>query len=319
MKKMFLANFNLTFGSQEEPLLEWLDEFVIPALKDGIKRTMTNKTKVMFENVELVEISENEFILQGIIIKDKLVDIYNQYDDETGLMDTDEHYRTSPYSSFIIYLKNHRMALIKRQSESPDLRLFSSTIQYVLKEYRKKENKKRKEGEEKILPYAVVGIKGIKDEKDISKALKDVEKIRKLTMNILPRNNELDKWNGLLDSLDEQVRKESKSKNVKLIVNSPQSKAGVINIITSTTGLVEANMEVEFYNDEVDENGKKKKKIGRIRDNEMSQTLDVDLPDDLRDSFEDVYQYCKNIDNLHVKTENIVSYQKFLEKRSRKK
>ena len=53
MKKMFLANFNLTFGLKEEPLLKWLDEFVIPALNSGIRREMSDKRTMMFENVNI--------------------------------------------------------------------------------------------------------------------------------------------------------------------------------------------------------------------------------------------------------------------------
>ena len=45
MALMSLANLNLTFGSEDEPLLEWLDEFIIPALTSGIKREIKNKEK----------------------------------------------------------------------------------------------------------------------------------------------------------------------------------------------------------------------------------------------------------------------------------
>ena len=175
MKKMYLANFNLTFGMKDEPLLNWLDEYVIPALNSGIRREMSNTT-VMFENVKVEEIEKGQLILTGVIIKDTVLDIYNQYSDESGLIDTEQHHKSAPYSVFIIFLHNHRMALVKRQSGSPDLRLFVSSLMEVLKEYRKKENKVRKEKNAPLLPYAVNGIKGIKDEKDISVALQSVGK-----------------------------------------------------------------------------------------------------------------------------------------------
>ena len=85
MKKMYLANFNLTFGDKEEPLLYWLDEYVVPALTSGIKRVMSDRTKIMFEDVQVQALSNGELVLTGIIIKDAVLDIYNEYTDKEGL------------------------------------------------------------------------------------------------------------------------------------------------------------------------------------------------------------------------------------------
>lgn len=237
-KKMYLANFNLTFGAKDEPLLKWIDDFVLPALRSGIKRKLSTKAEVMFKDVEIQEVFDGELILKGLILKDTTIDIYNQYDEEEGLLEKEEHHKSAPYSVFMIYLKNHRMVLVKRQSGSPDLRLFTSTVMDILKEYRKIENARRRESGECLLPFAIIGIKGIKDERDISQALKDVKKIKKLTMKILPRNNELKSWDGLLDCLDDQIRRESNSRTMKIVINSPQSKVGVEKIIKETNGLV---------------------------------------------------------------------------------
>ena len=59
MKKMYLANFNLTFGVNDEPLLDWLDEFIIPALNSGIKRELSNKSLIMFEDAKIEEVEKN--------------------------------------------------------------------------------------------------------------------------------------------------------------------------------------------------------------------------------------------------------------------
>lgn len=317
MKKMYLANFNLTFGMKDEPLLNWLDEYVIPALNSGIRREMSNKTTVMFENVKVEEIEKGQLILTGVIIKDTVLDIHNQYSDESGLIDTEQHHKSAPYSVFIIFLHNHRMALVKRQSGSPDLRLFVSSLMEVLKEYRKKENKVRKEKNAPLLPYAVNGIKGIKDEKDISVALQSVKKVKKLTLKLLPRNNEWGGWDGLIDDLDEQIRKESGSKTVKVVVPSPQSKFGVEKILKETNGLLQTELDVEYYSDDLDSEGKERKNVGKIRDNQMTQAMEVELPDELRDSTKNIYKYCKEIDSLNVKTSNIVDYEKYLARRKR--
>lgn len=317
MKKMFLANFNITFGNNEEPLLNWLDEFVIPAMNSKRVRKVSEKTSTMFENVRIVEIEKDCLVLTGIIIKNTVIDIYNQFTKEKGLIDTDEHHDSAPYSVFMIFLHNHRMALVKRQSESPDLRLFSSTFVDILKEYRKDENRKRKEENIPLLPYAINGIKGIKDEKDISKALQSVKKINKFTLKLLPRNNEWGGLDGLIDGIDEEIRKASSGKSLKIIVPSPKSKSGVEKIIKNTNGLVETELEVEYYSDGFDEEGKERKNKGRIKDNQMSQTIEVELSDELKTATNEIYTCCRKIDSLTIETSNIVDYKKYLAKRKR--
>nr|DAP30022.1 MAG TPA: hypothetical protein [Caudoviricetes sp.] len=61
-KKMYLANFNLTFGAKDEPLLKWIDDFVLPALRSGIKRKLSTKAEVMFKDVEIQEVFDGELI-----------------------------------------------------------------------------------------------------------------------------------------------------------------------------------------------------------------------------------------------------------------
>lgn len=317
MKKMYLANFNLTFGQKDEPLLNWIDEFVIPALNDGLKRELSNRNQIMFEDVRIEEMEQDNLVLTGIIIKDKIIDIYNQYSDEDGLIDIEQHHKSAPYSVFLIFLKNHRMVLVKRQSESPDLRLFTSTLMDILKDYRKKENQIRRENGKELLPFAINGIKPIKTEKDITTALQSVKKIKRLTMQLLPRNNELGGWDGLIDGLDDEIRKTSNSKTVKVVVNSPQSKAGVERIIKATNGLMKTDLEVEYYSDSIDEDGNERKNTGRIKDNQLSQAMDVDFTDDLRDSPEAVFKYCKDIKSINVETTNIIDYKNYLSRRDR--
>lgn len=313
-KKMYLANFNVTFGDKEEPLLSWLDEFVLPAMKSGIKREVSEKLSYMFQNVNIAKYND-EFVLEGIIIKDTILDIYNQLDEEAELIDTEQHPKSAPYSAFMIYLKNHRMVLVKRQSGSPDLRSFSATLIDVIKEYRRKENKVRRDNKESLLPYMVCGIKGIKNEKDIQSALKDVKRIKKLTLKVLPQNNEVGGLYGIIDSLQEKVRKTSQSKALSVVVTSPNSKKGVEEIIKDTENLVEVSMDVEYYSDSIDNEGKEQKRTGKIKDTDISQTMDIEITDDLKENISEIYKYCMNIDSLHVNTANIDDYQRYINNR----
>ena len=313
LKKMYLANFNVTFGSKEEPLLTWLDELVIPAMNSGYKREVSEKLSYLFQNVQVSEYN-NELVLEGIIIKDKTVDIYNQLDEKSSLIDTNQHLNTAPYSAFMIFLKNHRMVLVKRQSESPDLRSFSATLINSIKEYRREQNKIRKENGETLLPYMICGIKGIKSEANIEEALKDVKRVRKLTMKILPQNNEVGGLYGIIDGLQNEVRKRSQSKALRVVVTSPESKKGVEDIIKSTEDLVEISMDVEYEDEELNFDGSKRKRMGKIKDSDISQTMDIQVPDDLKENKQEIYNSCIEIDSLHVETANIIDYQKYVEK-----
>lgn len=315
-KKMYLANFNVTFGDKEESLLTWLDEFVIPALNSGIRRVVSEKLSYMFRDVEVKEYN-NELVLEGIIIKDTTLDIYNQLDEASELIDTEQHPKSSPYSVFMIFLKNHRMVLIKRQSGSPDLRSFSSTLVSVIKEYRKKENKVRKENRKELLPCMINGIKGIKDAADIKSALKDVKRIKKLTMKVLPQNNEIGGLYGIIDGLQNEVRKKSQSKTLNIVVVSPNSKSGVEEIIKNAEDLVEVSMDVEYYSDGVNTEGKDRKRTGKIKDTDISQVMDIQIADDLKENKGEIYQYCKDVDSLHIETANLVDYQAYVNRRRR--
>lgn len=312
---MYLANFNVTFGAKDDPLLEWLDEFVIPALTQGFKRKLSDRTKVMFEDVKIVDIGNEEYVLQGVIIKDTILDIYNEYDEENGLQDVEHHPKSAPYSTFVIFLKNHRMVLVRKQAGSPDLRLFASTIMDIFRMYRREENKKRKVEGMDDLPNAIVSVRGITSHSSIEDFMKKVKKVKSVTFILKPRNNENGGLYGLLDQLDEKVRKKSESKLAKVVIASPGSMGAVAGLINDVEGFVETEMEVEYINEELDEETNKLKKTGKIKDNEISQVVDINIGSELRESFNDVYIHCKTLDPLNVITDNIVSYSEYVERR----
>ena len=142
-KQLYVANINMVFGKDEEPLIKRVDDIVVPALQSGIKRKVGDKTKFIFSNVVLREITKDEWVIQGLIVKDTVLDIMSEYSPDTGFEKTEKHVNSAPFSLFIIYLKNHRMLLVKNQNGSPDIRSFSATFKFILNEYVKKEKEKR--------------------------------------------------------------------------------------------------------------------------------------------------------------------------------
>lgn len=317
-KKMYLANLNVTFGVEDEPLLKWMDEFVYPALLSGFKRKLSDKTKVMFENVAIEKVDQ-EYVLRGIVIKDTVLDIYNEYDEDDGLKEVNSHPKSAPYSAFVIFLKNHRMVLVRNQKGSPDLRLFASTFSQTLKYYRQEQNKVRKEQNQDILPDYIVTVRGIISRASIEEVMEKVKKIKSLTFIMKPRNNEVGGLYGLLDELDDRIRKQSQSKDLKIKVNNPNAKGVIADMLYETDGLVETEMEVEYYNEQYDEQSKKYKKKGKIKDNEVSQVMDIGIAGELRDCFSIIVQHCVNITQLNVvNNENLNEYNIFVNKRTDK-
>lgn len=318
-KQLCVANINMVFGKEEEPLISRIDDIVMPALKSGIIRQVSDRTRYIFENVELKEISEGEWIIQGLLIKDTILDVMSEYTNREGLQKTEKHIQSSPYSLFLIYLKNHRMVLVKNQSGSPDIRSFSGVFKYVIKSFVNSYNSKLKEEQrEQKLPSPSVSITGIKTATSVKESLKNVEKINELVIKFFPLNAEWD-LSPIYGEIDEQIRKTIQSKKGRMIFPSPRSKEGVAKMIEATEGLVETELKVTYRsegNKFDDEPGKKR--TGKIKDNQISEVMSVDIYNELDGAYNEVYEFGKDIQALNVQTKNhIIDYQRFI--RSRKK
>lgn len=202
----------MVFGKDEEPLIKRVDDIVVPALKSGIKRKVGDKTKFIFSNVVLREITKDEWVIQGLIVKDTVLDIMSEYSPDTGLEKTEKHVNSAPFSLFIIYLKNHRMLLVKNQNGSPDIRSFSATFKFILNEYVKKENLNSEQNTDIAkLPRPMIFVSGIKTATSVKETLKDVEKINQLILKFYPLNAEWD-YDPIFGDIDQKLRKKPRVK-----------------------------------------------------------------------------------------------------------
>ena len=100
---MTIANFNIVFGEEEEPLLKYFDTVIMPAFKEGFVRTK-GSIEYKFLNVNVIESGEDDYALTGILVKKTMLEIYSKFDDEENFIETDESYHTAPYSLFVIYI-----------------------------------------------------------------------------------------------------------------------------------------------------------------------------------------------------------------------
>ena len=104
-KQMYVADINAVFGKEEEPLVRYIDTIVLPALCGNIIADSTEKTRYFFEDVQIRDI-DGELALSGLLIKDTVLEVLSEYTKQDGLKKTDKHFKSSPYSLFMIYLRN---------------------------------------------------------------------------------------------------------------------------------------------------------------------------------------------------------------------
>jgi hypothetical protein len=312
VKQMMIADLNVVFGKNEEPLLVWMDDIMLPALQSGIVREANEDTRYLFDECIIYEYG-NDLVLRGILIKDTVLDVKSEYTNE-GLKKANKRFPYSPYSIFMIFLRNHRMILVKNQSESPDIRSFKASLWYLLRTYIRQENSRRKKEGESLLPHVVLNVSGIKTSQSVKRSLEDVEKITELTFKFYPLNAEWD-YDPIFGGIDSKIRKVINARGGRMTFPSPESKQGVADVIEQTEGLVKTTMKVQYKADS--EKGRYKKK-GTIKDNEISDVSSIEINAELDDAFDEVYGYKNSFKSLNVESKNnVILYEEYMKNRKK--
>lgn len=243
-KIMYFANFNITFGQDFEPMLKHFEDIIYPAFLSGLTRgeksqkdntsEADNGPVFSMKNVELKKEPNGEIVLVGNYVKDTMYKVRTNL--KAGeLVQSPLDVPTAPYSRFIIFLRNHRMILIKNESNSPDIRSFQATVRNILTKYRKRKNdkiEKSKENKPK-LPYASVNIVDMKLKEDISQVIDKLIEINKVNLRFFPLNGDNDPR-----PLANAVRQEMLGMGCDTAnssFNSPKNKNGVKNFLEETT------------------------------------------------------------------------------------
>lgn len=200
------------------------------------------------------------------------MEIYSDVDESGRLIEKDERYSSAPYSTFAIYLKNHRMALVKNQKGSPTLATFRSTANRIIQSYWINVNKERDENQQFLEPeIRIVGIPSIRS---MEQALKNVESVNKLFLCFYPLNGDLS-FNEAFGVLSKEIRRTVGSKSGRVIYNTPKNISGIAKVLEESAGTIEPILEVTT---------KEKAKI-RIRDTETAERYQIQIHDD--NSFEE--------------------------------
>lgn len=237
---MHYANFNITYGPDEEPMLTHFEDIIWPAFLSDYKRGKENERPIFyFADVNLKEI-DGEIVLAGNYIKDTQYDIRTTVQNGE-LVSTPSSVPTAPYSRFIIFLRNHRMILVRNEPQSPDIRSFQATVRALLFDYINTANRNIKD-KNKRLPNALVNIVDIPLPQDIEVVLKDVHKINWLKIRFFPLNNDINPI-PVLEDINQQMKKMG-SRHAHVQFTSPASKAEVKDLIDRSAGLAVSTLEV---------------------------------------------------------------------------
>lgn len=225
LKKVSIANFNTVFllNDEERPLLEYFDTILMPALKSNMVREIGGD-KYFFMNIQVLEDDSGNYVLTELIIKKTILEVKSDINENGELVELDNKYPSAPFSTFTIYLKNHRMIYVENQKGSPKLNSFRSTIKYAVDKYVREQNVLLELNNQEKLPIPLVNVVGIPPRKNIEKELKEVSKIYSLTLRFYPLNGDGDiDFSDTFKGLSLDLRKVIGSKNGEVIYKSPKN------------------------------------------------------------------------------------------------
>lgn len=262
-KHSYIANFNCTFGKENQPMLDYFFEIILPAFskeeEDQKKGSEKKETDFFFRNVKLTNV-KGEFVLAGLIVKSTTLEVKSRII-KGELVRTNEIYPSDPYSYFLINLKNHRMVLVKNQKGSPTLKNFSVTAREKIRNYTREENEVREEK----LPNVNLNVVAIPFKGAIEEELKKVKQIKNVTLRFYPLNGDIID-NETVDYLTETLEKLG-SKTGDITYNTPTNKDNVVSIIKDTKGLMKPTIRVKFNNGT----------SGTLKDDSFTEVMSIPL------------------------------------------
>lgn len=299
-KKITVANFNIVFADDrnEYPMLDYFDKIVMPALMTDIFWKNGDNT-FLLRNIAVKSDGRGIYVLTGNIIKKTVLEIKSDLNEEGELVEKDEVHSSAPYSTFVIYLNNHRMILAENQKGSPSIANFRKLVNHLLFRYVKNYNKNNKTVK---LPEPIVNVVGIPRKENIESILKNASKVNKLTLRFYPLNGDGDiDYNGVLGILAKEARSKIGAKTGSLSYNSPTNPEGIIDLVTKSNGTVEPVLVVT---------GKDKAKT-TIKENEIAETRTIEIDGECFDNEKKIISYGENLESIKFESgENEEIYQR---------
>lgn len=280
VKKLSIANFNITYGQENEPMLTHFHDILYPAFCNE-QKIRTSKNVSYFSDVEL-KLINSEYVLTGNLIRETHYRVRTIVVDNE-LVSSPNSVPTAPYSRFLIYLKSHRMILVKNEGQSPNLKSFQAVLRKVVERYIREVNRERDKADLPLFPNALINIVNMPLPDSIDETIKEFAKINSINLRFFPLNNDIDPAPMLeyvraaMNSVD--------SKTGNLTFNSPKSTNGISDLFQDSiaSGIASATVTGEK------EDGTKVK----ITDNQLGSELQIPSAGNLSgDDDKRIADYC---------------------------
>lgn len=222
VKKLSIANFNITYGPDNDPMLTHFQDILYPAFCNE-QKVRTSKNVSYFSDVEL-KLINSEYVLTGNLIRETYYRVRTIVVDNE-LVPSPSSVPTAPYSRFIIYLKSHRMILIKNEGHSPNLKSFQAVLRKVVDRYTREANRERDKTGLPQLPNALINIVNMPLPDSIDETINEFAKIKSINLRFFPLNNDIDP--GPILACVRSAMNSVDSKTGNLTFNSPKSAKGI--------------------------------------------------------------------------------------------
>ena len=181
VKKLSIANFNITYGPENEPMLTHFQDILYPAFCNEQKVHTSNNVSY-FSDVEL-KLIDSEYVLTGNLIRETHYRVRTIVVDNE-LVPSPSSIPTAPYSRFIIFLKSHRMILVKNEGQSPNLKSFQAVLRKVVDRYTREANRERAKADLPLFPNAVINIVNMPLPDSIDETIKEFAKIKSINLGL---------------------------------------------------------------------------------------------------------------------------------------
>lgn len=245
------------------------------------QKVRTSKNVSYFSDVEL-KLINSEYVLTGNLIRE------THYRARTIVVDNElvsspNSVPTAPYSRFLIYLKSHRMILVKNEGQSPNLKSFQAVLRKVVERYIREVNRERDKADLPLFPNALINIVNMPLPDSIDETIKEFAKIKSINLRFFPLNNDIDP--APLLGLVRSTMNSIDSKTGNLTFNSPKSANGISDLFQDSvaSGIASATVTGEK------EDGTKVK----ITDNQLGSELQIPSAGNLSgDDDKRIADYC---------------------------
>lgn len=215
--KIEFANFNCTFGEECLPLLNHFSDILYPALTQGYIFKRDDKTQWRLQNVR-IDVMNGTYVLVGNFVKDTILEVKSHAVND-DIIPADEKYPSSPYSIFILSLKNHRMAFYRNQPGSPYIRSMKTIVNNCVKRYLRKINKGKSYADR--FPATNINIVPIPSTSTVEEKFEAIKKIKHLSFKLYPLNGDPDISDAF--SILRQSNQRLGSKSLSVQIPSPNN------------------------------------------------------------------------------------------------